>query len=65
MLSHLEFEQVKRALERLRTEGSSGSYGATAIRRDDVIEILMPYVDGFTPPNPHPVPPPAPDAKAT
>lgn len=69
MLSHLEFEQIKRALERMRTsEASSNSYTreGSHVKRDDVIEVLMPYVDGFAAPNPHPPKdvPPAPPAPA-
>lgn len=61
MLSHLEFDQVRRALDRMRTtQSSSSSYSSTgtAVEKADVLEILMPYVEGFTPPNPHPVPAP-------
>lgn len=60
MLSHLEFDQIRRALDRMRTtESSSNSYSktGTAVEKADVLEILMPYVEGFTAPNPHPVPP--------
>lgn len=58
MLSHLEFEQVKRALERMRVEGNNSGYSSnSAVKLEDVIELLMPYVEGFTAPNPHPVPP--------
>lgn len=56
-LTHLEYEQIRRALERLRGEGSNSGYGQTSIKRDDVTEILLPYVEGFKAPSPHPVPP--------
>jgi hypothetical protein len=65
MLTHLEFEQIKRAIDRLRSEDKGSGYGSVPhVRREDVIEILMPYVDGFPAPNPHPTPPqpPAPPA---
>lgn len=57
MLSHLEFEQFKRALMVLRSEDRNGySNEATGpVKRADVIEILLPYVEGFAPPNPHPI----------
>ena len=55
MLSHLEFEQIKRALDRMRTDGSGSSYNAAGgIRKDDVLEILLPHVEGYQAPNPHP-----------
>lgn len=59
MLTHLEFDQVRRSLDRMRTtEGSSNSYSktGTAVEKADVLEILMPYVEGFKPPDPHPKP---------
>ena len=54
MLTHLEFEQVKRAMDRLRSEKSNDYGGAGPVKRDDVLDILLPYVEGFAPPNPHP-----------
>lgn len=60
MLTHLEFEQIKRALDRLRSAGSGNGYSdGGAVKREDVTEILLPFVDGFTPPNPHPAAVPA------
>lgn len=54
MLTHLEFEQLKRALDRLRSVKESSNYGNEgAINKGDVVEILLPYVDGFAAPNPH------------
>lgn len=53
MLTHLEFEQVKRAIDRLRSEGG-GRYDAGPVKREDIIDLLTPYVEGFAPPNPHP-----------
>lgn len=59
MLTHLEFEQIKRAIERMRSESKNSGYGESlTVKREDVIDILTPYVDGFVPPNPHPVPEP-------
>jgi hypothetical protein len=55
MLSHLEFEQVKRALDRMRCEDANGYNRGNNVKKDEVIEILMPYVEGFVAPNPHPV----------
>lgn len=53
MLTHLEFEQLRRALDRLRTTSTNNGYGVESIKREDVVEILLPYVDGFAAPNPH------------
>jgi hypothetical protein len=55
MLTHLEFEQFKRALNHLRSEKES-SYERGPVKREDVLEVLLPYVEGFKPPNPHPEP---------
>ncbi len=49
MLTHLEFEQVKRALERMRSERNSSEQ----VERKDVIDILIPYVEGYKAPDPH------------
>lgn len=57
MLTHHEFDQIKRAIDRMRTtESSSNSYTrtGTSVEKVDVIEILLPYVEGFQAPNPHP-----------
>lgn len=56
MLTHLEFEQFKRSLMCLRAESDRNGYMEGPVKRADVLEILLPYVDGFTPPNPHPKP---------
>lgn len=61
MLSHLEYEQFKRSLMGLRTVDNRSGYDATdGVKREDVLQILLPYVEGFLPPNPHPAPPPVP-----
>lgn len=66
MLSHLEFEQFRRSLAMLRPATDPQGYGPkNAVLPADVLEILTPYVEGFTPPNPHQpmtivVPPPTP-----
>lgn len=57
MLTHLEFEQIKRALERMRSQ-KSGNYEPEAIKREDVVDVLIPYVEGYKAPDPH-APPPA------
>lgn len=55
MLTHLEYEQVKRALERLRNDDQNGySSPKTMVKREDVLEILIPYVEGFEAPFPFP-----------
>jgi len=56
MLNHLEYAQLKAALDHLRNaqQGRSGEYG-DSVSREDVRNLLLNYVEGFVAPNPHPI----------
>lgn len=55
-LTHLEYDQLKCAINAMEAKGGGNYGGNEAVPRDKVLDLLLRYTADYPAPNPHPAP---------